>query len=151
MKGVPVEAHAGRTIAELLPDMDRAVEDAFRNVLKTGEPMLEAEFEGWTPASDDKRRFFASVYPVAGPDGTTIGLGLVGLEVTARRRAEAEREQALHRARFLAEAGTLLDQSLDYDSTLTAVSRLVVPWLPPRGGGGERNAAGGGGGAGARG
>jgi PAS domain S-box-containing protein len=129
INGVPVEAHAGRTIRELLPDMDRAVEDSFRQVLETGEPLLEVEFEGWTPASVDKRRFFTSIYPVAGPEGETIGLGCVALEVTARRRAEAEREQALRRARFLAEAGAILDQSLDYDSTLTAVSRLVVPWL----------------------
>jgi PAS domain S-box-containing protein len=129
INGVPVEAHDGRTISEVLPDMDPTVEDSFRRVLDTGEPLLEAEFEGWTPASTDRRRFFASVYPVAGPDGETIGLGCVALEVTARRRAEAERERALHRARFLAEAGTILDQSLDFDSTLTAVSRLVVPWL----------------------
>jgi PAS domain S-box-containing protein len=129
MNGLSVEAHEGRTVGELLPDMDPAVEAAFRQVLETGEPLLEAEFEGWTPASADKRRFFVSVYPVAGPGGETIGLGCVALEVTARRRAEAEREQALQRARFLAEAGTILDQSLDYESTLTAVSRLVVPWL----------------------
>src|SRR4051812_38481434 len=109
--------------------MDPSVEVSFRQVLETGEPLLEAEFEGWTPASVDKRRFFASIYPVTGPDGETIGLGCVALEVTARRRAEAEREQALRRARFLAEAGAILEQSLDYDSTLTAVSRLVVPWL----------------------
>jgi PAS domain S-box-containing protein len=129
INGVPVEAHAGRRIGELLPDMDPRVEDAFKRVLDTGEPLLEAEFEGWTPASADRRRFFTSVYPVHGPDGDTIGLGCIALEVTARRRAEAEREQALRRARFLAEAGTILDQSLDFDSTLTAVSRLVVPWL----------------------
>jgi PAS domain S-box-containing protein len=129
MNGVPVDAHAGRTVAELLPDMDPGIMEAFQRVLDTGEPLLEGEFAGWTHASADERRFFASVYPVVGPDGETIGLGCVALEVTARRRAEAEREQALHRARFLAEAGTLLDQSLDYDSTLTALSRLVVPWL----------------------
>ena len=129
MNGVPVEDHEGRTISELLPGMDPSVEQAFRQVLESGEPLLEAEFEGWTPASTDRRRFFVSVYPVAGPGGETIGLGCVALEVTARRRAEAEREQALRRARFLAEAGTILDQSLDFESTLTAVSRLVVPWL----------------------
>jgi PAS domain S-box-containing protein len=129
INGIAVEAHERHTISELLPDMDPAVEDSFRRVLETGEPLLEAEFEGWTPASVDKRRFFASVYPVTGPDGETVGLGCVALEVTARRRAEAEREQALQRARFLAEAGAILDQSLDYESTLTAVSRLVVPWL----------------------
>lgn len=129
MNGVSIEAHVGRTVAELLPGMDPSITDAFQRVLDTGEPLLEAEFAVWTHASADERRFFASAYPVSGPGGDTIGLGCVALEVTARRRAEADREQALHRARFLAEAGTILDQSLDYESTLTAVSRLVVPWL----------------------
>jgi PAS domain S-box-containing protein len=143
MNGLPVDAHVGRTVAELLPGMDASIAGAFQRVLDTGEPLLDAEFTGWTPASESKRRFFTSVYPVSGPDGETIGLGCVAVEVTARRRAEAEREEALglerqaradaetaaRRARFLAEAGTILDQSLDYDSTLTAVSRLVVPWL----------------------
>jgi serine phosphatase RsbU (regulator of sigma subunit) len=98
-------------------------------VLETGEPVLDAEFAGWTPASHDEQRFSVSIYPVQGLDGETVGLGCVALEITARRRAEADREQALRRARFLAEAGVILDQSLDYESTLTAVSRLVVPWL----------------------
>jgi PAS domain S-box-containing protein len=131
INGLPVEAHLGRTISELLPGMDSGIVDAFQHVLDTGEPLMEAEFVGRTPASDDKgRRFIASVYPVHGDGGDeVIGVGCVALEVTDRRRAEAEREQALRRARFLAEAGAILDQSLDYDSTLTAVSRLVVPWL----------------------
>jgi PAS domain S-box-containing protein len=130
LNGLPIEAHTGRTVAELLPDMDtETIEATFRRVLDTGEPALETEFGGSTPASRDERRFFTNIYPVRGPDGETIGLGCVALEVTARRRAESEREEALHRARFLAEAGVILDQSLDYEATLTAVSRLVVPWL----------------------
>jgi serine phosphatase RsbU (regulator of sigma subunit) len=80
---------------------------------------------------------------VTGDDGDIVGFGCVAFEVTAQRRAEQEREQALEherdaradaesaarRARFLAEASVILDQSLDYDSTLTTLSRLAVPWV----------------------
>ncbi|MEA2467249.1 MAG: two-component system, sensor histidine kinase, partial [Thermoleophilaceae bacterium] len=106
INGLPVEAHMGRTIAELLPGMDTRIVDAFQRVLDTGEPLMEAEFAGRTPASEDTgRRFIASVYPVHGDSSEVVGIGCVALEVTDSRRVESEREHALRRARFLAEAG----------------------------------------------
>ena len=64
-------------------------------------------------------------------------------DITERKRAEEERTQLLEReraareqaeaaerrARFLAEAGEILNASLDYQSTLSALARLVVPRL----------------------
>lgn len=64
-------------------------------------------------------------------------------DITERKRAEEERAQLLEReraareqaeaaerrARFLAEAGEILNASLDYQSTLSALARLVVPRL----------------------
>jgi serine phosphatase RsbU (regulator of sigma subunit) len=123
--------------------MDERVAEALQHVLETREPLLDIEFVGKTFAGDGERRFSASVYPVRGDGGDVVGVGCVALEVTDRRRAEAERERALElerearadaeagarRARFLAEASVILDESLDYAATLTAVSRLAVPWL----------------------
>ena len=62
-------------------------------------------------------------------------------DITERKSAEEERarllereraarelaEAAERRARFLAEAGEILNASLDYQSTLSALARLVVP------------------------
>lgn len=64
-------------------------------------------------------------------------------DITDRKQAEQEREQLLRRekairseaqaaeqrARFLAEAGTVLSSSLDYEHTLKTVAHLVVPML----------------------
>jgi PAS domain S-box-containing protein len=50
------------------------------------------------------------------------GLATVWKDVTARKRAE----EALH---FLAESSTLLGSVLDYEETLRAVARLMVPHL----------------------
>ncbi len=56
-----------------------------------------------------------------------IGVGAVVIDVTERRRAlEAERE-GRRRAAFLAEVGSRLDRSLDFDQTVDAVARVVVP------------------------
>ena len=53
-------------------------------------------------------------------------LVVVVRDVTARRRAEAERERLLARAALLAEASELFDQSLDEELTIRRVARLCV-------------------------
>jgi len=65
---------------------------------------------------------------------------LTGNDVTERKRAEQQREQfiraeaareeaesAERRAAFLAEAGTMLSATLDYERTLVNISRLAIP------------------------
>ena len=49
--GVPAEAHIGRRLEEVLPELDASAGDAVRRVLDTGEPVLEIELEGETPAA----------------------------------------------------------------------------------------------------
>ena len=51
---------------------------------------------------------------------------VVGRDVTARARAEAERERLLERAAFLAEASATFDAVLDEERTLDALARLSV-------------------------
>jgi PAS domain S-box-containing protein len=51
---------------------------------------------------------------------------VVARDVTARARAEAERERLLHRAAFLAEASAAFDAVLDEDATLNTLARLSV-------------------------
>ncbi|HYH89975.1 MAG TPA: SpoIIE family protein phosphatase [Solirubrobacteraceae bacterium] len=51
---------------------------------------------------------------------------VVGRDVTARARAEAERERLLERAAFLAEASAAFDEVLDEERTLDALARLSV-------------------------
>jgi PAS domain S-box-containing protein len=146
MNGLPASEHIGRTVPELLPGMDGdgAVEERLRSVLTTGEPLTDLEFVGRVPAAEEQKHFASSFYPVHDPTtGEISGIGVVALDVTDRRRAEAQREHALQlerearaaaeegarRARFLADAGIILDESLDFGATLTTVSKLAVPWL----------------------
>ena len=50
----------------------------------------------------------------------------VARDVTARAKAEAERERLLQRARFLAEASAAFDEVLDEDRTMQSMARLSV-------------------------
>jgi PAS domain S-box-containing protein len=53
-------------------------------------------------------------------------LVIVVRDVTARRRAEAERERLLRRSALLAEASELFDQTLDEEATMESVAHLCV-------------------------
>jgi serine phosphatase RsbU (regulator of sigma subunit) len=60
--------------------------------------------------------------PIRGKDGAYYGRVWYFHDVTERKWAEEAQ-------RFLAEAGAMLSSSLDYQGTLTRVTRLVVPHL----------------------
>ncbi|WP_093523473.1 ATP-binding protein [Stigmatella erecta] len=77
-----------------------------------------------TPGAGDGAERWVAVHGRAFFDEQARPVRFTGtvLEVSERRRAEAS-------ARFLAEAGTVLSSSLDYEATLRNVARLTVPEL----------------------
>ena len=142
INGLPAREHLGRTVQDVLPDMDPEMGTAFRRVLETGEPIHEMEITGETPkAPGEIRHWLGSFYAVHGSDDEVLGLGAVVVETTERQRAEDAREHALaaerterkraeraeRRARLLADAGTALNESLDYEGTVQRLATLVVP------------------------
>ena len=83
INGVPAEEHVGRTVHEVVPQMDPRVVDGFRHVLETGEPVLDSELVGETPAHPGVTRYWsASYYPVRDGSGEVLGLGAVVVETT---------------------------------------------------------------------
>jgi PAS domain S-box-containing protein len=142
INGVPAPEHLGRTVPDVLPEMDPEVVTSFRRVIETGEAIVDMPVVGATPASPGEvRHWSGSWYPVRGADGEVLGLGAVVLETTERQRADEERERAHaaeraareraeraeRRARFLAEATATISESLDYEDTLRRVVSLAVP------------------------
>jgi PAS domain S-box-containing protein len=111
MNGMPASAHLGRPVREVLPGLPRDVEEDLRRVLRTGEPLIEVEVSGETPARPGRHREWLSSYWPVRPHGSSevTGIGAVVFEVTDRRdarralRAQADRYEALLQA--LSEAG----------------------------------------------
>jgi diguanylate cyclase (GGDEF)-like protein/PAS domain S-box-containing protein len=96
INGLTVEEHLGHTVDEVLPGLDPRVVRGLRRVLERGEPIIDMEVSGETPAAPgDERHWLASYYPVRGPDGETLGLGAVVTDITERKRAERERGELL--------------------------------------------------------
>ncbi|MDX6665341.1 MAG: hypothetical protein QOG68_1547, partial [Solirubrobacteraceae bacterium] len=127
INGRSIEEHLGRTQAEVVGPTGDEVEKLLRHVLETGEPLLDLELSGYVPGSaGELRHWVASYTPLRGTDGQVIGVSGVVIDVTERRRAlEAERAAAT-RARFMAEAGALLDASMDYEQVLNNIADLAV-------------------------
>lgn len=141
MSGRPVEAHIGRRIEEIVPTLSQHARRAMEEVLATGQTVADVEVRGETAAEPGvERDWLITHYPVR-EDGEIVGLGVVVLDITARKRAEEERELAHEaerdarraaeaaraRAAFLADAGAVLDATLDLDETLESLAKLCVP------------------------
>ena len=95
INGLPVEAHLGRTISEVLPKLEPRVEAAFRTVLETGQPLSELELQGETPAAPGVLRTWrTSVYPVTVANAL-VGVGAVCDEITELKRVEGQRLELL--------------------------------------------------------
>jgi PAS domain S-box-containing protein len=135
INGSSVEEHIGRTLEDVLGPVAAPVLAAHRTVVETGEPVLDQEVSGQLPGTPGETRHWVSSFtPVRGLDGELLGVGVVVIDITERRRLleqqrellEAERA-ARARADFLARAGEMLDASLDYEQTLRNVAEFAVP------------------------
>jgi PAS domain S-box-containing protein len=94
MNGFPPEAHIGRRVRELLPDIADQAEPMLRRILETGEAVHDVELTGETPARPGVVRVWREQFqPLRAADGRVIGINVVAEEVTERRAAERERER----------------------------------------------------------
>jgi diguanylate cyclase (GGDEF)-like protein/PAS domain S-box-containing protein len=93
INGFSVEAHIGRTLRDLLPDLADAAEKLLRPILETGEPVLNMEINGETPAQPGvQRTWLESFLPLK--DGEhIIGISIVCEEISDRKQAESQLRQ----------------------------------------------------------
>jgi PAS domain S-box-containing protein len=128
--GLPVDDHPGQPLAELLGPLADRVLPLYRHALTSGEPILEQEIDGDSPAVPGQRRhWLVSCTPVYGADNAVIGVSSVVLDVTERRQLLERERAARRRASFLVRASELLESSLDYETTLRNVAEIVVPGI----------------------
>ncbi|MGC1218379.1 MAG: PAS domain-containing protein [Phormidesmis sp.] len=95
MNGLSIEAHLGRTVRELLPNLADQAEAMLRPIFETGEPLLKVEVCGETPAQPGvQRTWIESFWPIK--DGERIiGISIMCEEITDLKRIETEHQQAL--------------------------------------------------------
>jgi formate hydrogenlyase transcriptional activator len=95
INGIPVEMHIGKRVRDLLPMLADEIEPRMRHVMETGEPRLNIEIEGQTPAHPGVTRTWLEQWlPVTDAQGNVIGLNIVVEETTDRKRAEEALQKA---------------------------------------------------------
>jgi PAS domain S-box-containing protein len=100
--GLPVEAHLGRAVHEVVPDVAAEIEAQLRHVIETGEPLIEGVVETETPAHPGVRKtFLHSFHAVKADDGTVSGVSCFVQDISEHKKAEAtlrERQEQFNRA-----------------------------------------------------
>jgi PAS domain S-box-containing protein len=129
----------GKSIAIVIPTDRLFEEDQVLARIRAGQPV---EMETVRRRKDGTSVDISlKVSPVKDDEGHIVGASKIARDITARRRSEAERadlldevrrernaaELARRQAAFLAEAGSVLSRSLDYEQTFAEVARLAVP------------------------
>ncbi|MEI7445313.1 MAG: ATP-binding protein [Burkholderiales bacterium] len=95
INGAPPEAHLGRSVREMVPDLTEQGEAALRRVIETGEPLRDVEITGETPAMPGVRRTWLEQFlPLRDAAGRVVGVSVVAEEVTRQREAQAGRDRA---------------------------------------------------------
>jgi PAS domain S-box-containing protein len=124
MNGFSVEAHMGRQLQELLPEIGALQEPVFRQVIDTGSPVFNLEVRSITPAQPGvERDWLASYYPLKGSDGTVLGINMTVLEITERKRIEKALSESERRYRFLTDAIPEIVWTADNDGLLDYLNR----------------------------
>jgi PAS domain S-box-containing protein len=124
MNGFSVEAHMGRKLQELLPEIGALQEPVFRQLIETGKPVFNLEVRSITPAQPGvERDWLASYYPLKGSDGTILGINMTVLEITERKRIEKALFESERRYRFLADAIPEIVWTADNDGLLDYLNR----------------------------
>jgi PAS domain S-box-containing protein len=103
INGLPVEAHLGRTMHEVVPEFAPWAEPLMRRVLETGEPMVNIEMSGEVPAGSGRfQHWLGNIYPVQTQNGRILGVGVLVSDITERKQAEdmVQRQQAELRVLF---------------------------------------------------
>ncbi|MGE0541064.1 MAG: PAS domain-containing protein [Dehalococcoidia bacterium] len=118
--GRPLRQMLGRQIGEVVgAETYETIRPHIEQALRGERVSFDAEMS----LERDRRRVIAAVYvPHQDLDGTILGFFSLMTDLTERKRAEDDR-------RFIAAAGALLAESLDYPATLQRVATLSVSYL----------------------
>ena len=87
INGIPTEAHIGKRVHDLMPELAEAAESEMRRVLETGQPRFNIEIVGQRSAQQSlKRSWLEQWLPLTDADGRVTGLSMWSRKPPSARR-----------------------------------------------------------------
>ncbi|MFE4105822.1 PAS domain-containing sensor histidine kinase [Almyronema epifaneia] len=126
INGYSVEAHIGRTVQELLPDLADTAEQLLRPVLATGEPLLNVEIRGETPAQPGVQRIWCESFLPLKEGDRIIGINTVCEEITEQRRTQLALQAARFQLEAALEAGAVYPWQLNFQENRVITNRYLA-------------------------
>jgi PAS domain S-box-containing protein len=95
INGLPVYEHIGRTIHEVVPEIADQLVPLYRQIIETGEPILNLEVSGIVPSQPGaERHWIVCYYPQTDEEDRVVGINTVVQEITARKQMEVALRQS---------------------------------------------------------
>ncbi len=90
MSGMPAGDFVGRSVGEIFGSRSSDPEADFQELIRTGIPILDREVSGNIPGKRGEiRHWLANFFPIRDADGKVNELGVISVDITARRNAES--------------------------------------------------------------
>jgi PAS domain S-box-containing protein len=124
INGVAAADHIGRSVREVVPDLADEAGRIAERIFLTGEPLLDLEISGMTPAQPGVLRHWIEQWvPLRNEGGEIIGISVVAEEVTERKRAGQRQtllmQELAHRSKnLLAVIQSIANRTLSPDRSL---------------------------------
>ena len=129
INGFSAEEHVGKRVDELLPDISDEVIALYDRLMETGEPILDIELRGRTPADPERERdWLADYYPVRA-DGEIVAIGNCVREVSDQKDLQRDLEQSQRILSLALEAGNLAVFQIDLESEIFENSLSNNNWF----------------------
>ena len=98
INGLPVSAHIGRTLREVIPGLADGIMELYRPIYERGEPVLNAEIHGAAPTSPGiQRHWLANFFPFRSESGKVTGLIGAVMDITELKQAQLALQQSEER------------------------------------------------------
>ncbi|WP_125469085.1 hybrid sensor histidine kinase/response regulator [Methylomagnum ishizawai] len=125
MNGLPVDAHLGRSVAEVLPELWPGLAPVLQRVLDNGEALVDLELSGETAAEPGITRHWLAGYFPLRVETALVGLGAAVLEITPFKRTEALLRESRDFKRAVLDSMEAQIAVLDRDGVIVEVN---APW-----------------------